>query len=86
MIIIGVVKTTPQGGNMLVYSKPKYVPQSRATNWYDYYERSAICAQCGEELGTQSSTKGDRFYFYDSEKAKYKFCPYCGQPLYKEEK
>jgi DNA-directed RNA polymerase subunit RPC12/RpoP len=67
--------------NMLVYSKPTYTPESRATNWYSYYERSAICAQCGEEIGMQISTKGDEFYFNNCEKAKYKFCPYCGSSL-----
>ena len=70
---------------MLVYSKPRYVPESRATNWYSYYTRSAICGQCGEEIDTQTSNKGDKFYFDVREKAQYKFCPYCGEPLYKEE-
>jgi hypothetical protein len=43
------------------------------------------CKCCGEEIGTQSSNKGDKFYFDDRKQANYKFCPYCGQPLYKEE-
>ena len=70
---------------MLVYSKPNYHPESRATNWYSCYTRSAICGQCGEEIGAQTSLRGDEFYFDKPEQSKYKYCPYCGQPLYKEE-
>lgn len=69
---------------MLVYSKPQYHPESRATNWYSYYTRSAICTECGNEFGIQTSYQGDDFYFNEREKAKYTHCPYCGQPLYEE--
>ena len=71
---------------MLVYSNSSYVPATRGTNWYDWYTRSAICGQCGKQIDTQSSTKGEEFYFDSREKANYKFCPYCGKPLYKKEK
>lgn len=70
---------------MLVYSKPEYRPATRSSNWYDWYTRSAICSQCGTELGKQTSLKGDEFYFDKREQSEYTFCPYCGTPLYKEE-
>lgn len=70
---------------MLIYTKPHHIPSSRATNWYDYDERDALCNKCGETIGTQSKYKED-FYFDQREKANWKFCPYCGEPLYKEEK
>lgn len=71
---------------MLVYSSKTFVPATRATNWYDWYERSAICGQCGKEIGKQTSLEGDEFYFNEREKSKYTHCPYCGEILYKEER
>lgn len=70
---------------MLIYTRPKYVPQSRATNGYDYYERDVICNKCGETIGTQKLYSNSKdFWFENREKANYKFCPYCGKS-FKEE-
>ena len=63
---------------MLIYTEPRYVPSSRATNYYDYYERDVLCNKCGKTIGKQSKYT-DGFYFNEREKANYKFCPYCGE-------
>ena len=68
---------------MLIYTEPRYVAPSRATNHYEYYERDVLCNKCGKTIGRQRKYNKD-FHFNEREKSNYKFCPYCGEP-FKEE-
>lgn len=86
MIIIRVGKPTLKEALMLIYTEPRYIPSTRATNYYDYYARDVLCNKCGKTIGTQVQyDKKEGFYWEIREKSNYKFCPYCGEP-FKEEK
>lgn len=70
---------------MLIFTKPRYIQRSRATNWYDYDTRDGLCSECGETIGTQSNYNRDGKFFWDNREIEnYKFCPYCGQSFKKE--
>ena len=73
---------------MLVYSSEHFHSKVNG-HCYEYYSRDAICGNCGIIIGRQTCynySKGNKdkreYYFEDREKNNYKFCPYCGKPLY----
>ena len=67
---------------MLVYSSERFVAAYVGACSYDRDVREAICASCGKSIGEQVKYYMDkRFTFKDTEKNRYKFCPYCGEPF-----
>ena len=55
--------------------------------------RVASCSKCGNSIGTQVKWKSlgnfaietpTDFHFVNEDREEFKFCPYCGEPLYKE--
>ena len=66
---------------MIEYSDSTYFKN------YHMSERNAICGNCGTRIGKQRCTNTeDVFYFEIRVMDRYKYCPYCGKPLFEEEK
>ena len=68
---------------MIKYSAPKHYGGSHSSYW----EREVHCSECGGHIGTQNSIESDVGYKFEIPVMKfYNNCPYCGKPLFKEEK
>jgi hypothetical protein len=69
---------------MLIYSDSFYVADNG--NGYSLNKRDAICSKCHKVVGRQE--KYDvfdtefKFKIDDCEKKDWRFCPFCGKPLY----
>ena len=65
----------------VIYTEPQFKGKTAGGHGYERYEREVYCA-CGKKIGNQTKYENwDDFAFDDKEKANYKFCPYCGNPL-----
>ena len=65
------------------------ITYSDSTYFKDYcmYERKAICDSCNTQIGRQNCINREGiFHFEIRAMDKYKYCPYCGKPLFEEEK
>lgn len=71
---------------MMIYSTPKFFKGDNRRSYYDVYEREALCGSCGKSIGTQHKYEGYNDFAFEIRAIKdYKYCPYCGKPLFKEE-
>lgn len=71
---------------MMIYSTPKFIKGDNRQSYYDCYTREALCGSCGTSIGTQNKYDGyDNFSFEVRVINDYRYCPYCGKPLFKEE-
>ena len=69
---------------MMIYSTPRFIKAGRSS-YYDCYEREGLCNTCGHSLGIQHKYPDwKNFRFEIREKENYKYCPYCGKPLFEE--
>jgi DNA-directed RNA polymerase subunit RPC12/RpoP len=68
---------------MLVYSNPVYISDNG--NGYSLDVRDVICSNCGKVIDRQEKYRNiyKDFAFSENEKEQWKFCPYCGEKLYK---
>ena len=69
---------------MLIYTEPQYHGLRPGGHGYEHYTREVYCT-CGKRIGKQTKyADWDDFSYDDREKAEYKFCPYCGNKITKE--